>query len=661
MSKRSERKLLLTLCAIASSLAIIIVALSFFPENWPQWSRSSKLNDSHPAEQSRSQAERFALIRALAEDPRNVDLRWQLAQLYLRIGDGAAAAVHIDRVYAERRTDELELAKLHALMLQARYRDAVTLATELESRIDDPAIYLFRAQAQRQLDQTASAKDDFEHVLSLDPENVEALVGLARIGILEFDYEGVEAHIDAVLAVSPTHLEAWFARGDLNLQRSQFEAALAAFEHALHIDPSATYAQVGLARVLLNSGDPQGAQERLATIGEAYDEDPNILYLRGAAAVENGDLEVAKGYFADVLNIVPRDFYSLRHLGVIYHKLQEFGLAERRLMHAAAIQPDDFQVSMALAKTWRAMQKFDRSIEILQTLTRSHAQSPELYYEIGLTYEAQGRAADADRALHRALEIKPDLLRAQLAVGRRLLAAGDTNAALQMAQQLQSTRLGSADGHALEGDVWLALDDAIQAAEAYEEALQTSPKATFAVALAAAHRARGDTTAATAVLDEWLRSHGDDPVTYMALAEYEQKHANIEAAIAAYEHVLNYDFDNSAALLSLADLYQGSDLGRAREFARRALEAAPYDPLVLESNGWLLVEAGAVQQGLRMLNRAYLTRPERRRLRYRRAVALARAGSSDEAQAELTELLALDAADAIATQASDMLQDLREP
>ena len=119
--------------------------------------------------------------------------------------------------------------------------------------------------------------------------------------------------------------------------------------------------------------------------------------------------------------------------------------------------------------------------------------------------------------------------------------------------------------------------------------------------------------------------------------------------------------EDLAALRNLVDLYEDSDPSRATEFARRAFELAPHDLLLQEKYGWLLVQGGAVHQGLQILEKAYSVRSDRRLLRYRRAVALARADLADEARAELSALLSLDDQDAVAEQAADWLERLGGP
>ena len=95
------------------------------------------------------------------------------------------------------------------------------------------------------------------------------------------------------------------------------------------------------------------------------------------------------------------------------------------------------------------------------------------------------------------------------------------------------------------------------------------------------------------------------------------------------------------ALNNLAWLYYLEKDPRAVPTAKRAWQLAPHVPSVGDTYGWLLVESGAVQEGLNVLEGAWndggLSDPE---LRYHYAATLARAGRAERAAPRLAQLLA---------------------
>jgi cellulose synthase operon protein C len=67
---------------------------------------------------------------------------------------------------------------------------------------------------------------------------------------------------------------------------------------------------------------------------------------------------------------------------------------------------------------------------------------------------------------------------------------------------------------------------------------------------------------------------------------------------------------------------------------------APNNPMVLDIAGWLLVQRGQVEAGLRHLRDARLREPANGMIRYHLATALSKAGKRNEARDELSAALA---------------------
>ena len=67
---------------------------------------------------------------------------------------------------------------------------------------------------------------------------------------------------------------------------------------------------------------------------------------------------------------------------------------------------------------------------------------------------------------------------------------------------------------------------------------------------------------------------------------------------------------------------------------------APGDPAILDTLGWILVEQGQLDEGLRYLRDARLRDTQNPEIRYHLAVVLNRTGRADEARIELEPVIA---------------------
>ena len=111
-------------------------------------------------------------------------------------------------------------------------------------------------------------------------------------------------------------------------------------------------------------------------------------------------------------------------------------------------------------------------------------------------------------------------------------------------------------------------------------------------------------------------------------------------AIAEYERLLEVAPRSPPALNNLAWLYYLENDPRALATARRAWELAAKNPNVLDTYGWLLVESGAVDEGVALLVTADgmggIVQPD---IRYHYAAALSRKGDTRRARELLQALL----------------------
>ena len=598
---------------------------------------------------------------ALQESPEDIDLRWRYAQLLLERGDAVAASSQIERVFSKRPSQEVAVARLEALLMQGQYKRVLTLADLMDADFGHAALFHLRGEANRFLGKPFEARADYQRALAEDSNNLDSRLALARVALSEGKYEEMERQLKSVLQHDPEAVDVHLIRGNASYRQMQLEESKAAYQQALAIEADSGEAIVGLAQVALSGRDMAALEEQVARLDETGYRSRSALYLRGLTAIEAGNLDQAVAHFREILQHYGAHYYSLRHLADLYQRRGDWVLAELHLEKAAAQRSDDPVLMLTKARVSRALGEFEEAHEALDFVRGLDPDSADVQFERALTLASQGRMEDSDKALERALEMQPDHLAAKAVLGRRFLEKGDSQGALALAEALQGTRLGAAEGLALEGRVRLAAGDTARAVELHRRAQEAEPGAARALELALALDAQGDREAAARLLRDWAKAHPSNPESHRALADFAAATGDIEAAIAAYKKVLALQEDDLAALGELAALHEEHDPNLAADYARRAAEQAPKSAELQSRYGWLQLESGAVQQGLKALTLAIRLDPDGRLLRYRHAVALARAERSDQARSAFETLVAEDEQDEIAKDAAAWLERLGEP
>lgn len=141
------------------------------------------------------------------------------------------------------------------------------------------------------------------------------------------------------------------------------------------------------------------------------------------------------------------------------------------------------------------------------------------------------------------------------------------------------------------------------------------------------------------MLTEWLVEHPDDVAVHVVVAMDDFSAGRQSEAIARYETILEIAPDNIIALNNMAWIFDEKNDDRAADYARRAYEAAPGRPEVVDTYGWIMLRKGNHEQAVALLSKAMGGAPDNPDIRYHFASALVKAGDNLGALRELETIL----------------------
>ena len=165
-------------------------------------------------------------------------------------------------------------------------RDAETLAAATDNPVvrDMAADRVYqRGAAYHRAGELERAAADYARAIELDPGQVEARVGLARISTARGDDAGVLALTDAVLEQEPDHELARLLRGAAHRALGQLAAARADLDHVLSIGTDEQVRPVAhqiRAQLLVAEGEHEAALGDLAEAIRLQPEEPAPYLLR---------------------------------------------------------------------------------------------------------------------------------------------------------------------------------------------------------------------------------------------------------------------------------------------------------------------------------------------------------------------------------------------
>ena len=582
-----------------------------------------------------------------------------LARIYLR-EKRIDKAVEVLEGYVRQHPGDpqarLQLAS--SQMAQGRHARAAQLMEEGLKRGEDPQMRAMLGVSLVNAGKLAPGAAELEATLKQDPGQIQAGITLAGLYISSGQGSRAVGVADALFKRQPKNAglatllgSAFAAKGDAN-------AARAAFEQALALDPGFTEPQINIARLDIDQKKFDAAQKRLTALIAKDDKNVEV-------STEIARLFSALGKPDESLRWLTRADENAGMRIAPGLQLVEFHLARGRpdLAQAAVRRlqdkaPEALAVLLAQARVQLANGQL---AEARATLTRTSTQvgyDPAALVHVAELQVLAGNKPGAAHALDKALAVKADHLRGRAMRSTLHLMQGEPAKAEQLARSVLTSDPKLALGHTLMADVARYRNQLPAAVESYRKAhaIEQSSRSLLAVfsVLEAMQR-----PAALATVEQWLRIHPDDGSVWRALADSHLRAGDLTAARAAYENVVRVMPQDADALNNLAFVLVGLKDSTALQVAERALKLKPEAPYIIGTTGWAAFHAKQPDRALQLLRDARLRDPNNAGTRFFLGSVLAQQGRNAEARDELEAALRDGKGFAYVKEAQEVLQTLR--
>ena len=563
--------------------------------------RASRLTPEEHIQQAKDFESKGALTsavielkNAVAKDPQNPQARLLLGQIYVELGDGAAAENELDRAQKLGVAQTGVVVPLaNALLLQGKYKEALAKLSDVNglSASGMAELHVVKGKAYLGLGDLKHAEEEFGAALSVLPDSPIAWGGQALIAYYKQQWDEANRWNEKVLANDPKSVKALALKGDIALARGDSKAAEIAYGSAVKLRPDYALYRIGLAIAQINTGKLAEAKAQLDQVLKTFPLDPTANYYRAVIAYQLKDYDSAVTHTETILNeVAPDDLrsrllaaaanYPLGHLEAAYKHIQIF-LAKapsyepaRKLQ--AAIQLRMGQVSEA-AKSVKGVTEIsendtnllnaiglaaiqqgrpDLGVELLQRVTQAHPNDALARGRLGLARADAGEYQTGIEDLEQALRMNPNLDAAQAMLALNYLRIGNPDKALQAARRLQERQPNNPDGYTLAGLAHALKKEYPEAKAAFNKALTIRPGDPNASAnLATLALQEGNRDRARQVLEDVLKKHPEHVQTILKLADIDLQAGKPNLAEKRLKEAL-VKYPTALALrLSLGNLY----------------------------------------------------------------------------------------------------------
>ncbi|RPI54954.1 MAG: hypothetical protein EHM55_09350, partial [Acidobacteria bacterium] len=311
-------------------------------------------------------AEAEALLKPLAANTPDGEGALELGLFYDLMGrydESRALLRRIADLQVGPRTSPAEYARLgraaRALGEFQLANDAYRIATEKAP--NDPSLHTGWGELFLQVHNNAEAAKSFQDALAADSKWIPALVGMAQ-ALVDVNPPGAEKAIEQALSLDPNVVEAHLLKAQLELDKSDREAAKASIAKAKEINPVSLDAFAWSGAVAYIEDRQADLQQEAAAALKINPRFSGAYRVPSELAAANYRFEEAVALSRKALEIDPNDVRALSALGVQLLRTGDEAEARQVLEKSFAIDKFD-QTTFNLLTMLDSLEKFDVTTE----------------------------------------------------------------------------------------------------------------------------------------------------------------------------------------------------------------------------------------------------------------------------------------------------------
>ena len=525
------------------------------------------------------------LKNALQKEPNNAEARYLLGVALLEQRELVSAEIELNKAaglgFA---SDELQVALARTLLAKGDANKVLSQfgAKTLTSPKQQAELRALIGVAHLSRTQRKDAQTAFGEALGLDPANVSANLGMARLAAGEQDFASALSRVDSVLAASPSSSEALLLKADLLAVQGEKEPAEKAYREAIQAAPKQVAARLGLISHLLRYQLLEKASAEAQALSKVAPKDPRSSYARALVLVEQRDFGAARDAIMQVLRVVPEHVPSLTLAGMAALETGALPEAESNLRKALFNAPRAVVAKRLLVATHLRMGQTELALsEVRELLEKGGAQDPHILALAGEVYLANGDVAGAARHYEEAKSILPKNAALQTRLAQIRFVAGDPDRAVA---ELETASVG--DPNAYQADLVLITnylrkrdaDKALDALKSLEKKQPDNPLTHNLKGLALI--LKGNVSEARVSFERALKLRPTYMPAVANLARLDLRDKKPETAKKRYEAVLEKEPNNEKALLGLSVLLRitGENPKEVEKLIKQSVAANPSSP-----------------------------------------------------------------------------------
>lgn len=421
------------------------------------------------------------------------------------------------------------------------------------------------------------ARLSFKKALELGDQNY-ALVGQARLALLEGKIDEGLTKINQVLVKDPNYIEALFTKGQVLGVQNKFDEAVTAFSKIIKLDQHHMGARVARAEAYIQLKQLDKARLDVQDVLQQNDMQPHANFLMSRLQLDAKEYPEAQSSAEKVLRMIPAHQMSFFVLGAAHYAQNNFEQAKIYLEKFVAQQRDNITAARVLGATYLKLNDPSSAVDILESVDQSQEhQDAQLLNILGRSYMKMGEFEKGTEVLNRALQIDPNVSGAQTQLALANLASDKTDEAIAQLEELNGKAAPDEMTSIMLILAYIKQGLFDKAFVAIDNAIKNSPKnSNFYNLRGLAYEAQGDNLTARKAYLKAIETNDKFIPALLALAKLDYRENKIQGAEANYKQVLTISPNHMQSQIALAQLAQvEGDENKMIGWIKKAKETNP--------------------------------------------------------------------------------------
>jgi len=618
------------------------------------------------------------LLKARELAPKDLDNRYKLAQVYLRVGQPNEAFKEATEILKQSPDNGPALALLAETALTVEQNQTAEQELQKFPHHDDPYVEVANAALAIRKGDLAKAEAALNHALSLDPKCAPARIGLAQLSLNKKDNARAGQELKAAADLSPVRsrerlayvefkmqtgdkeeaksylqdltnqardfIGAWVLQAKLAHSEKKYDEVAALLQNVFSRDPDNIEGRVIQAQALLGKGDIKQGTEILERADKAFANNPLIKYQLALAYLQGRNTTQAMNELEQAITIAPKYVEAIVLLAQLRLRSGDPRSVIAPLESALQLRPDVTQIRMLLADAYQAVGRSEEAASLIREQIKKTPEDSQSYLVLGVILKREKKNDESRKAFEKAIELNPQNVVAMDQLTDLDLEAKAFSPVHKRADALLQKEPQSAPAYYIHARSYVMEKNFPVAETALKKAIELDPNlgAPYNL-LVAIYVQTNKLPEALKELETVLAKNPQYSPALLTSGIIYGQMGDFAKARDSYEKVLALNPNLVPALNNLAYIYSEklSNLDRAAELARKAHELVPAEPSVQDTFGWVLYRQGKYQEAAELLEQSASKSPDRGEIQFHLGMANYMMGRLDEARAALQKAVSV--------------------